>query len=58
MRLDNLKWIKMGLEDCVRPEFVYTTLFFQGRLLLLGGSDNSNGPCQILSTNLGLCFKT
>jgi len=53
MRLDNLKWIKMGLEESVHNEFTYSTLFHQGRLLLLGGPDNQNGPCQLLSTNLG-----
>eukprot|EP01080_Neovahlkampfia_damariscottae_P005247 gene5247-8858_t len=58
MRLDNLKWIKMGLEECVKRDYVYSTLFHQGRLLLLGGEDNQNGPSQILSTNLDEYTKT
>eukprot|EP01080_Neovahlkampfia_damariscottae_P011220 gene11220-4042_t len=52
MRLDNLKWVKIGLGDEVIKNKSYHLLFSQGNLNLLGGDDKFQLIDQLLTTNL------
>eukprot|EP01080_Neovahlkampfia_damariscottae_P006255 gene6255-10263_t len=52
MRMDNLKWVKIPLNEEIRKNYIYQMMFFQGQLHLIGGDNDGEFVDQMLTSNI------